>query len=788
MRSRAALFGLAALAALACRSSSDTVLVVTVTMSGSLPGVTALDVTLLSTAGTAENVYPAPASQTITFPTTLTARLPSRVTGDVMIDVKANDASGAVVAHGRLAQVTLKPGTRQTIVVALDCGGAACATVTPDGGPAPDAAGGDAGSSPTCGNGVIDLGETCDTAIAAGAPGACPRADCDDGLACTTNVRTGDGCTAACAHVEITARVAGDRCCPTGATATDDPDCSPSCGNGTIEAGETCDTAIGASAPGACPAPADCDDHDPCTDDHLISAGTCDAICAHVWRRAQSGTVADGCCPAGAWHEADVDCPASCGDGHVQAGERCDPGIPAGTFGACPTSCDDGDPCTADARSGAGCQVQCAHAAVTAFVSGDGCCPPRATRRTDRDCAPTCGNGVVEPGEACDKGATTTGACPTSCPPSPSACLVSALVGAVDDCTRRCALTPVSACAATADGCCAPGCTAANDPDCSPTCGDGVVQPANGEGCDTAIAAGLPGACPTRCSDGVACTRDLLVAAGTCAATCLSVPITEPIAGDGCCPPGADATLDPDCAAVCGNGVAEPPAETCDYAAGAGACPVTCPAGDACAPVSNDGAVGTCTAACVAHPVTACKAGDGCCPAGCTIEDDADCPETCGDGVLEADEICDRAITAGQPGHCPASCDDHDACTLDWVTGTPSACSRACGHVAITACVTGDGCCPPGCNATSDHDCAAVCGDGKLEAGETCDPPSTCPVACPDDGDPCTHERLVGDAASCSARCDSVPVTTCSGAAVDLCCPTGCSRATDADCAPPQRL
>ena len=55
-----------------------------------------------------------------------------------------------------------------------------------------------------------------------------------------------------------------------------------------------------------------------------------------------------------------------------------------------------------------------------------------------------------------------------------------------------------------AQGTCPAGATSETDPDCSPTCGDGVVQGANGETCDVAIATGKPGACPASCSDGLA--------------------------------------------------------------------------------------------------------------------------------------------------------------------------------------------------------------------------------------------------------------------------------------------
>src|SRR5205085_8905168 len=41
-----------------------------------------------------------------------------------------------------------------------------------------------------------------------------------------------------------------------------------------------------------------------------------------------------------------------------------------------------------------------------------------------------------------------------------------------------------------------------------------------------------------------------------------------------------------------------------------------------------------------------------------------------------------------------------------------------------------DRCCPVGCSAADDVDCAA-CGDGVIDqtSGETCDPPGSCPTA-----------------------------------------------------------
>jgi hypothetical protein len=60
-------------------------------------------------------------------------------------------------------------------------------------------------------------------------------------------------------------------------------------------------------------------------------------------------------------------------------------------------------------------------------------------------------------------------------------------------------------------------------------------------------------------------------------------------------------------------------------------------------------------------------------------------------------------------------------------------------HVEITQCQNADGCCPSGCNISTDGDCRIVCGDGIVSQGETCDPPGSCPANC-DDGDGCTED------------------------------------------------
>lgn len=267
--------------------------------------------------------------------------------------------------------------------------------------------------------------------------------------------------------------------------------------------------------------------------------------------------------------------------------------------------------------------------------------------------------------------------------------------------------------------CCEPGVAIE---DCNPSCGDGRK---NGkETCDSAIAAGQDGACPTSCPKSEACMKFELVGEG-CIKECKATQITAVGEADGCCPKGADATADKDCAAVCGNNVIEP-GETCDPAS---SCPV-CSVADQCLMVSTSGSPQTCNAVCGITPLSTCVAGDGCCPMGCDSKSDADCSTTCGNGTVDANEKCDGTGDKA----CLANCDDMDPCTTDYQSGSAANCNITCTHVPVTAALSGDKCCPAGASANSDSDCQAECGNNKVEQGEDCDDGNR------DAGDGCTAE------------------------------------------------
>jgi cysteine-rich repeat protein len=251
-----------------------------------------------------------------------------------------------------------------------------------------------------------------------------------------------------------------------------------------------------------------------------------------------------------------------------------------------------------------------------------------------------------------------------------------------------------------------------------PRCGDGKVS--GNERCDTAIEAGNKGACPTSCESASKMCESIALVGSECDARCQYETITERAAGDMCCPSGANAADDRDCAAICGNGVTEP-GETCDPP---DSCP-TCPASTACLRVTATGKPQECNRGCESTPVVACASNDGCCPSGCTPQNDSDCSARCGDGVVDtrSGETCEP----GSATPCPDNCHDTDPCSDDVLTGSAANCNVACVHVSITRAYNGDGCCWMGANANGDSDCAPVCGNGVVERNEGCDDGNTRP-------------------------------------------------------------
>lgn len=99
----------------------------------------------------------------------------------------------------------------------------------------------------------------------------------------------------------------------------------------------------------------------------------------------------------------DIQPPKPCGNGKLDPGETCDPGILAGE-GSCPQTCYDPPGCAILLLQGdpSTCDAVCVKILVSEPIPGDDCCPPGATGATDPDCASECGNGKKEGAEECD--------------------------------------------------------------------------------------------------------------------------------------------------------------------------------------------------------------------------------------------------------------------------------------------------------------------------------------------------------------------------------------------------
>ncbi len=648
-----------------------------------------------------------------------------------------------------------------------------------------------------CGNGVVEPGEACD----ANCPGTC-----DDNYKCTSDTQYGsaDKCSLTCTHTTISACKAGDGCCPPTCNAANDNDCSATCGNGVVENGETCDK----NCPASCPAASGCTAY--------VLVGTsqqCTATCKTTPITACGAK--DGCCPSACNSSSDPDCNGTITVSSPAGGTTWYQGS---TFKTTWSSTGVSAPLRVVALKGVNEESPVIQGAAPATGSESVVVPTSWTPGSDYRICVT-GNGgnlagcsgmfTIAPAPAINIsnptagvvwkiGATynavwdsvsvtaplrismyhgggevppiisttaqVNGSQSITVPKSWSAasgyslCLAAPAQG-IKTCAGPITITAEVPCAGitacnSGDSCCPSGCTKLTDADCPAVCGNGAVEP--GEVCDKN--------CPITCSDGNACTKDSSTgSASSCNLQCSHNSITSCVSLDGCCPAGCNKTTDSDCSATCGNGIVEP-GEICD-----GNCPTSCSDGVPCTKDQLVGSAQTCSASCSFVAITACASGDGCCPSGCTKNNDTDCSATCGNSVVELGESCD--------GNCPASCNDSDPCTQNVLTGSAQNCSAVCTFPAITQCAGGDGCCPGSCNAAQDNDCTSKCGNGVVEPGEICD--GNCPTSC-NDSNNCTVDGMTGSAQSCDVQCTHAAITSCQQN--DGCCPTGCTHASDGDC------
>ncbi|MSP62316.1 MAG: DUF4215 domain-containing protein [Myxococcales bacterium] len=641
----------------------------------------------------------------------------------------------------------------------------------------------DLGGDNHCGNKIADNGEQCDDGNATKGDGCEPDctwscmvdAKCDDGDPCS-GVETcsdhvckkgepiADG--AMCGDKKVCkAGVCGDVTC--GDTFVSDPE---ECDDGNATPGDGCEPDCRFTCLAADPMRA-CVPVDPCA-----GAGTCDAqthTCTPgtpLADKTPCGKNPDKFCVGG------VCVSALCGNGMTEPGEDCDDGnkVPGdGCEDACRWSCANAvNDCK---QSPPACQAWACSMAHT-------CSPVADALQDGKVCGnnlickggacialgAVCGNGVKEPGEACDFGAgngANTGCeklCKLSCAKQPDSCTDGNPCNGLETCGDVTINGQVGAK-------CSPGVPAANGTACGAkaiclgglckpsACGDGFLDLAAAEQCDLGAGNGPGTGCEQTCK--FSCQNpvtDCLKAAPACQLwSCDANHICAGIAdaaknGQTCgvnlvCKAGACVAP----GAVCGNGVKDP-GEACDFgnANGVGAgCEKTCifsctKAPDSCSDGNPCNGTETCGNVTVGNQVgqkcsagvalangTACGNGAICLAGACKAS-------ACGDGFIDklTGEVCDFGVANGPNAGCekncklsctamPNSCSDGNPCNGTESCGavvvggqSGAKCSPGVALVDGTVCGVGQICLVAVCK-------ASACGDGFLDKGaaEQCD-------------------------------------------------------------------
>jgi cysteine-rich repeat protein len=589
------------------------------------------------------------------------------------------------------------------------CVGSTCqAAICGDGfvrtsGPAPTLEQCDAATLPTA-----TCNTNCTTSVCGdGRRNPVPAANeaCDDG-----NTNSGDGCSSTC-QVE-----SGFSCTAVANTLSS---CTGgACNNGVVNAGEQCDGPTPTSLPTAtcnvnCTTSA-CGDGrlnlvagEQCDDRNTSSGDGCSATC-----QTEPGF---SCTPNtnGSLSVCTVSTPATvCGNGVINSGEQCDragvgigddvfqPGVTCATFGY---------------NSGS----------LTCTTSAPICMISTAT------CTSTCGNSLLETGEACD-GALL---------PSGMTCTLAGFSGAgTPGCLGTCKGYSRGSCGP-APSVCGNGVVEAGE-----TCDDGNV--ANSDGCTAAClvqagfsCTGVPSTCIPNCGNGTIDTGEQCDGANQGGATCANLGLGT---GSLTCNATTCQRVTTGCSGLCGNGTIDS-GEQCDGAN---------QGGDTCTTLGLGTGSLTCNATTCQRVTTGCSG-------------------LCGNGVINSGEQCDGANQGGATcanlglGTGSLTC---NATTCQRVT---TGCSGLCGNGTIDSGEQCDGANQGGatcanlglgtgsltCNATTCQrvttGCSGLCGNGTIDSGEQCDGANLGGVTC-------TSLGFTGGSVTCNGSCQRV-TTGCTG-------------------------
>jgi hypothetical protein len=538
---------------------------------------------------------------------------------------------------------------------------------------------------------------------------------CNDGNACTNP----DSCNSGvCVGGPAKVCTASDQCHSAG---TCDP-ASGTCSNPPVTDGTTCSDGNACNGAEQCKGGV-CTSVTPlvCTDSNPCHATSCDPATGCKVSNVPDGTV---CAAANGCHSQ-----STCVAGTCTAG-------PDG-------SCDDGNPCTADA---CGPNGQCVH---TPVANGTSCSDGNACNGLETCQAGSCTPGtpvVCKAADQCHVAGTcdpATGACSNPNATDGTACNDGNNCDSNDVCKGGvCSGTPVV-------------CTASDQCHAAGSC-----DPSTGKCSNPPVADG------TSCNDGNSCDTNDVCKAGVCSGTPVTCTASDQCHAAGTCDPSTGKCSNPAVAdgTSCNDGNLCDKNDVCK----AGVCtgtPTTCTASDQChAAGTCDPAKGACSNPPVADG-TACNDGNKC----------------------NQNEACKAGVCAGTPVVCTASDQCHVAGTCDPTTGTCSNPNATDG----TACSDGNKCnqneaCKAGVCAGTPVVCTA---SDQCHVAGTCDPTSgKCSNPNAADGTACNDGNLCDQNDVCKGGvCAGTPLVckTDSGCTPGVCNPATGVCSPETNCPPP---